>query len=96
MTPIRLKRLVTKPEVKEILNALSTASVAIQDLEGQVIWGSSAASLTYPIQIAGDPIGYVIGEGSTIATILSYIAARELEKKTLAQETLDHAAAQSL
>lgn len=91
MVPIRLKRLVAKSEVKEILarlQALSATSVSIQDREGQTIWGTPTESSKYPIQVDGELIGYVIGE-ATFASVLSYIAAREIEKKTLAQETLD-------
>ncbi len=51
---------------------------------------ANGSTSSWPIQTDGDPIGWVYGEdhAAAIAAFLSYLSARELEKRTLAQELL--------
>lgn len=75
-------------------------SITIQDAQAVILVGSdSSTPLTassqlgspkYPIAAASEVIGWVIGSDRAVflAEMLSYMAKTELEKKTLAQETL--------
>lgn len=96
LNKINIKRLIHKKEVTAIINDLSNVMkmpLCIQDDEGRVLLGNVCTDSlnTYPIQIAGQVIGWVIGleNASIVASIISYLANQELEKKTLAHETLD-------
>lgn len=96
MNKINIKRLIHKKEVTAIINDLSNVMkmpLCIQDAEGKVILGNvyTDSLNTYPIQLAGQVIGWVVGleNSSIVASIISYLANQELEKKTLAHETLD-------
>lgn len=96
LNKINIKRLIHKKEVTAIINDLSNVMkmpLCIQDAEGRVLLGNVCTDSlnTYPIQLAGQVIGWVIGleNASIVASIISYLANQELEKKTLAHETLD-------
>ncbi|MGI0487759.1 adenylate/guanylate cyclase domain-containing protein [Pantanalinema rosaneae CENA516] len=98
---ISLKRLLAKKEIAAILQQLITGLAgqgqsalpfAISDAEGTVLMGITGDySHHYGITVEGQCFGWVMGsqEMSAIASLLSYLAAKELEKKQLAQETLD-------
>lgn len=93
---ISLKRLIHKKEVLFIINDISNVMkmpLCIRDAEGKVLLGhDSTNSLNkYPIQLANQVIGWVIGleNASIVASLLTYLANQELEKKNLANETLD-------
>jgi two-component system, NtrC family, sensor kinase len=94
MTPASLKKLVFRKElslVKEIVNAVDSR-ITIQSADGQLILGESIESHShrFPIQLEGQLLGWVNGDerAAAIATLLSNLAYRELEKRTLAQELL--------
>lgn len=96
MNQISLKRLVYKKEVTAIINDISNVMkmpLCIQDAEGRVLLGnvSNDSLNTYPIQLAEQVIGWVIGLENTsiVASLITYLANQEFEKKTLARETLD-------
>lgn len=96
LNKINIKRLIHKKEVTAIINDLINVMkmpLCIQDAEGKVILGNVCTDSlnTYPIQLAGQVIGWVIGleNASIVASIINYLANQELEKKTLAHETLD-------
>lgn len=94
---INLRRLLLKPEVREILVPLLTGiqgeGCTIWDAEGQIPLGSEIQEQgeSYPIELSGEILGWVRGgEGAkSVAKLLAYFAKRELEKKQLAHEALD-------
>jgi len=96
MVAIHLKRLLAKKETVAILLQLveaMAAPIVIQDAAGTILFGNETESLSqqYPILLEQETIGVVRGtqSASAIAALLSHLAAKELEKKQLAQETLD-------
>ncbi len=95
MTPIRLKKLLKKETgsvVRELIRSLDI-SVAIQDAEGKILFGERVddARDKHQIELEGEILGWVLGDekSSVIASLLSHLASREYEKKTLGAETLE-------
>lgn len=94
---INLRRLLLKPEVREILVPLLTAiqseGCTIWDTEGQIPLAipTEEQGESYPIELSGEVLGWVRGgEGAqSVTKLLAYFAKRELEKKQLAHEALD-------
>src|SRR5919202_4495326 len=96
MSQINLRRLIHKKEVASLINDISNVMkrpLCIWDAEGRVLTGNDCIdSLNkYPVQVADEVIGWVIGfeNASVVASLLTYLAKQELEKKALARETLD-------
>ena len=96
MSQISLKRLIRKKEVTSIINDISNVikmPLCIWDAEGRVLMGHDCTdSLNkYPVLLADEVIGWVIGleNASVLASLLTYLANQEFEKKALARETLD-------
>jgi adenylate cyclase len=96
MVKVKLKRLLAKKEVSSIVSGLIKTidtPISVWDLEGKpLIDNDSALALDkYPVELAGEVIGWVIGneKASPVASLLSYLAKNEFETKTLARETLD-------
>src|ERR687885_1373622 len=96
MSQINLRRLIHKKEVASLINDISNVMkrpLCIWDAEGRVLMGHDCTdSLNkYPVQLADEVIGWVIGleNASVVASLLTYLANQELEKKALARETLD-------
>jgi two-component system, NtrC family, sensor kinase len=94
MFPTSLNKLVFRKElslIKAVVSAVDP-SISIQGNDGQIILGDSATvhPQRYPIQLEHQLLGWVNGDerASAIATLLSNLAYRELEKRTLAQELL--------
>jgi adenylate cyclase len=91
-----LKRLLAKKEcvavVHQLLGAIATP-IAIYDASNALLLGDdrSLPSHTCPVYLNDTPIGCVRGghEAIAIAQLLSFLANKDLEKRTLAQETLD-------
>lgn len=95
MTPIRLEKLLKKETasvVHELIQTLNI-SLAIEDAEGKLLFGEKGEdSLNkHPIELEGKVLGWVIGDekASPVASLLSHLASREYEKKTLSVETLE-------
>lgn len=95
VSKINLRRIISKKEVSSLLNGLSNFSgtpLCIKDAEQNIITGNYSCELycNYPIEISGKVIGWVCGKegASVIAGLLSHLASLELEKKALANETL--------
>ncbi|HEX5591477.1 MAG TPA: GAF domain-containing protein [Candidatus Limnocylindrales bacterium] len=101
---IDLRRLVTRHRhVAPMLSALlagTDARVVVTDAEGEVILhreGSGPAGAIaserqrYPILLEGAPVGWVDGGriAAAVAAVLGYAAAREHDKRSLAQEALE-------
>lgn len=96
MIPFSLKRLLAKKDILSILHQTISAiatPVTIKDNADNILLGDcqEREAEHYAIELSGETIGWVIGTAKTqaIASLLSYLANKELEKKTLAQETLD-------
>ena len=96
MPDIRLKKLIKAAEARALLDELSQSldvQIAIQDLKGKIVYGETrdAWPEKLPIELEGDLQGWVLGEKnlSPFARLLSHLAEREYEKKTLGTETLE-------
>jgi len=95
MAKIDLKRLI-KREVSSILNDIIDATgihIGIHDADGRLLIGNDIGDEEkgYPVKLSGDVIGWVNGGKAAypIASLLSYLANKELEKRAIARETLD-------
>ncbi|MBD2326900.1 adenylate/guanylate cyclase domain-containing protein [Alkalinema sp. FACHB-956] len=96
MLPLNLKRLLSKKDTIALIHqmvAIVPTPIAICDAAGNVLVGegSAASGQNYPVTVEGTEIGCVKGhpQAQAIANLLNYLASKELEKRTLAQETLD-------
>ncbi|MBD2046432.1 GAF domain-containing protein [Coleofasciculus sp. FACHB-64] len=96
MTLISLKKLISKKEISSLIaNLIETvdSSVSIIDVNGSLLIGDGIFSSPnkFPIQLSEEVIGWVFGgdKASSLASLLTYIAGKEVEKKTLAREVLD-------
>ena len=94
----------TSSVVAGIVNALDTC-MDIQDTNGVLLVSfdggsssyksgetkNSALSCRYPVELAGEVIGWVAGDtkASSVASLLTFMANREREKKALIIDTLD-------
>ena len=94
MTSASLKKLVFRKElslIKALVNAINP-SISIQNEEGEFLVGSGGSHLSnqFPVELEGDVIGWVQGDekAAIVASLLSRLASREWEKRTLAQELL--------
>ena len=95
MTPVRLKKLLKKEAglvIQHIIQAIG-APMAIQDADGKLLLGDDREiwEHSYPIELEGTVLGWVSGEenAASVAALLSHLASREYEKKTLSAETLE-------
>lgn len=95
MVQISLKKLVSKEGFSLLNKLIDTIGVpvTIQDVEGRILLGASSHKLSekHPVQLSGEVIGWVIGpeKAAAIASLLSHLATKELEKRTLANDLLD-------
>ena len=93
--PINLKRLFEKGAYSLLSNVIKAidASLSIQDRDYRILIGDNDQGLLggYPIEVSGEVIGWVSGgdKAPSVADLLTYLADKELEKKTLARETLE-------
>ncbi len=98
MIHINLKKLISKPDISLAMKNLVAAldpNIAIWDAKGTILIGNANSlehlSQKYPIKTASEIVGWVTGseKAELFVQIISYIANQELEKKTLAIETLE-------
>ncbi|MUG97422.1 GAF domain-containing protein [Scytonema sp. UIC 10036] len=96
MTHINFRKLVTQKEVINILTNLVNemgSSFCIKDISGKLLIGTDSKELVnkYPVKLLDEIIGWVMSDKKTetIASILSYLAQQQYEKKLLANELLD-------
>ncbi|MBD2164966.1 GAF domain-containing sensor histidine kinase [Calothrix membranacea FACHB-236] len=96
MTPINFRKLVTQKEFLAILNHLERemgATICIEDINGTPIIGikSDVSVSRYPVLLLEEVIGWVVGDqkSASIATLISYLAQQQSEKKSLAKELLE-------
>ena len=95
MIQVNLRKLIKKGELllalKSTIAALE-APIIIRDEQG-IIFGEEEAEISgsYPVTLEEKAIAWVEGDGKAacIAQMLSYIAAKEWERKSLAQDTLE-------
>lgn len=93
---VALKKLLSRRDIADVLNGIvrgMDSRISILELAGNLLWGDGAATgeEKYPVCLQGDTIAWVVGgeKAGAIAQLLSHLAAKELEKKTLAAEVLD-------
>ncbi|OCQ95594.1 guanylate cyclase [Oscillatoriales cyanobacterium USR001] len=95
MSQINFKRLVSQKESLYLIHSLVSVidtQVNIQTADGQLLMGeASYGQSRYPVEVDGEVVGWVFGppKAAAIASLLTYLATQELEKKTLAKEVLD-------
>ncbi|MGH7600872.1 MAG: GAF domain-containing protein, partial [bacterium] len=96
MAHINLKTLLGKNKeatmvIAKLLAAMGT-SIDIEDAEGRLLLGevNVNSKVKYPVTLAGEILGWVIGgeKAETIAGLLTHLAGKEAEKKTLGNEVL--------
>jgi two-component system, NtrC family, sensor kinase len=99
ITIVNLKKLIFRKDLALITDLIQDLdpTIVVRSIEGSILIGPPAptdlgiiAAAGLPIQANGEVIGWVTGEdyAPAIAAFLSYLAAREWEKRTLAQELL--------
>ena len=96
MVAVSIAKLVKKkefaPVLKQMIGTLAT-SVIIEDEAGKLLFATEDAERlnSYPVSVAGSIIGRVYGNEKVepLASLLSYQAETEMEKRTLANETLN-------
>lgn len=96
MPTINLKKVLKNQETLYLINSLVTAlniEVNICDPEGNLLFGELNKNLTeqFIIKTNYQVLGWVKGEerATTIAKVINHIVKQELEKRLLAEETLD-------
>ncbi len=96
MTPINFRKLVTQKEFLTILTQLEREMetvICIEDMDGKPLIGlkNHVSAHKYPVKLEEEVIGWVIGEQKTasIATLVSYLAQQQYEKKVVVKELLD-------
>lgn len=96
MLPVSLSKLLKKKEFAPILNRLVgvlETSILIEDDGGKLLMATEGAERLagYPVSVAGEVIGWVHGaeKVALVASLLSHQAEMEVEKRTLATETLN-------
>ena len=94
---INLKKLCNSSHCLEAIADLAKSlgtSIVLQDTKGRIIFGEDQKQTghRFPIELNGEVLGWAIGEEKVapIASLISCLAQKELEKKTLAQEVLDN------
>jgi serine phosphatase RsbU (regulator of sigma subunit) len=96
MTRVNLQNLIGRKKdaallITNLINAMAT-NIAIEDAEGRLLVGETIENPTakFPIQLEGETIGWVCGAAAaeSVAELISHLAAKEAEKKTLGNEVL--------
>ncbi|MEM1255393.1 MAG: GAF domain-containing protein [Cyanobacteria bacterium P01_H01_bin.21] len=94
MVSVDLKKIVLKKEYSLIQDVISAtaAHISIETADGQLLWGDRGDDSCdrYPIAIDGYTLGWVNGDDKAqmIAKLISRLAYRESERRSLAQELL--------
>jgi signal transduction histidine kinase len=96
MSIVNLKKILNKKELlpllKNLVDQLKTA-IDVELLDGTKLMsiGEQTVKNRYPIEVAEEIIGWVVGEeqANILATLLSFLAKQEAEKKELAKELLE-------
>ena len=94
MARVNLKRLVNRKDdpassILKLMQALDP-SLCVVDADGTLLIGTAIATEKHPIELDEQVIGWVTGgtQAGMFAGLLAQLAAREVEKKSLADEVL--------
>lgn len=95
MSTVSLRKILSKKELLSLLQGLVSQlniAVDIELVDGTKLMsiGEQTVKKQYPIEVSGEIIGWVVGEEEVmqLATLLSFLAKQEDEKKVLAKELL--------
>jgi signal transduction histidine kinase len=99
MPTVSLKKILHKKEVSSLVQDLVhqfNMAIAVELVDGTILMsigehGEQTSENRYPIEVSGEIIGWVVGgeQATLLATLLSFIAKQEGEKKELAKELLE-------
>lgn len=96
MSSISLKKVLKKQELQSLLKELVKTlniEIDVEEVNGEKLFGIGKQTLNYryPIQVSGNPIGWVSGaeQAAIVANLLSLFLKQEFEKKELARELLE-------
>ncbi|WP_375501474.1 GAF domain-containing protein, partial [uncultured Nostoc sp.] len=96
MSTVNLRKMLNKKELPSLLHNLIyqfNIAIDVELVDGTklISIGEQTAKNRYPIEVSGEIIGWVVGEeqATLLATLLSFLAKQEAEKKVLAKELLE-------
>ncbi|MFN6482207.1 MULTISPECIES: ATP-binding protein [unclassified Nostoc] len=96
MSAVSLRKILNKKELPSILHNLVyqfNIAIDIELVDGTklISIGEQTTENRYPIEVSGEIIGWVVGgeQATLLATLLSFLAKQEVEKKELAKELLE-------
>ncbi|MCC5645182.1 GAF domain-containing protein [Nostoc sp. CHAB 5824] len=96
MSAVSLRKILNKKELPSLLHNLvyqfnTAIDVELVDGTKLISIGEQTAKNRYPIEVSGEIIGWVVGgeQATLLATLLSFLAKQEAEKKVLAKELLE-------
>ncbi|MEH2362462.1 ATP-binding protein [Nostoc sp.] len=96
MSAVNLRKILNKKELPSLVhNLVSQLNMAIDvelvDGTKLISIGEQTGENRYPIEVSGEIIGWVVGgeQATILATLLSFLAKQETEKKELAIELLE-------
>ncbi|MEA5605394.1 ATP-binding protein [Nostoc sp. UHCC 0252] len=96
MSAVNLRKMLNKKELPSLLHNLVyqfNIAIDVELVDGTklISIGEQTTANRYPIEVSGEIIGWVVGGEQTtlLATLLSFLAKQEAEKKVLAKELLE-------
>jgi len=96
MSAVNLRKMLNKKELPSLLHNLIyqfNIAIDVELVDGTklISIGEQTTENRYPIEVSGEIIGWVVGgeQATLIATLLSFLAKQEAEKKVLAKELLE-------
>ncbi|MEH2009268.1 sensor histidine kinase [Nostoc sp.] len=96
MSAVSLRKILNKKELPSLVHNLiyqlhMAIDVELVDGTKLISIGEQTAKNRYPIEVLGETIGWVVGgeEATLLASLLSFLAKQEAEKKELAIELLE-------
>ncbi|MEH2224608.1 ATP-binding protein [Nostoc sp.] len=96
MSAVSLRKMLNKKELPSLLHNLIyqfNVAIDVELVDGTklISIGEQTVENRYPIEVSGEIIGWVVGkeQASILATLLSFLAKQEAEKKVLAKELLE-------
>jgi signal transduction histidine kinase len=96
MSAVSLRKILNKKELPSLLHNLVyqlNIAIDVELVDGTklISIGEQIAENRYSIEVSGEIIGWVVGgeQATLIATLLSFLAKQEVEKKELAKELLE-------
>jgi len=96
MPTVSLKKILNKKELPSLLHNLVyqfNMAIDVELIDGTklISIGEQTGGNRYPVEVSGEIIGWVVGgeQATLLATLLSFLAKQEAEKKELAIELLE-------